>query len=75
MLHIFVSINGSYPGVSHHDVSIVWHNRYYQYACFGDNKEGTYGNLDQLLELRVGKKYRDWHLLSQELILSLWSHW
>ena len=56
MLHVFVSVNESYPGFSYHDVSIVWHNTYYQYAYFGDKKEGTYGNLARLLEMACRKE-------------------
>ena len=56
MLHVFVSVNESYPGFSYHDVSIVWHNTYYQYAYFGGNKEGTYVNLARLLEMACRKE-------------------
>ena len=56
MLHVFVSGNESYPGGSHHDVSIVWQNMYYQYTFFGDNKEGTYVNLARLLETACQKE-------------------
>ena len=56
MLHVFVFVNESYPGDSHHDVSIVCHNTYYQYAYFGDKKEGTYVNLARLLEMACWKE-------------------
>ena len=56
MLHFLVSVNESYPGAIHHDMIISWHNAYYQYVYRGDEKEGTYGNLSQLLELECRKK-------------------
>jgi hypothetical protein len=48
ILHVLVRADPSYPGVSHHDVSIVWHNTYYQYAYRGVDE---YKNLSRLLDL------------------------